>query len=328
MPWIAESDYRCPRWLANGHVQTILPALFRRVPLFTNERERIETPDGDFIDIDWSRPKQPDSRLVVITHGLESHARDASIQGMARAFYRRGWNVAAWNFRGCSGEENRLLSSYHSGSTGDLDIVLRHAMQVTGANQVALVGFSIGGNITLKYLGDAGDSIDRRIAGAVALSVPCDLAGSSRKLESPANRIYMRRFLKALAVKMADKERQFPGRVKASLVRRMKTFREFDDLFTGPLHGFRNAEDYWRQASSLFVLEGIRVPALLINAKDDPFLSESCYPVDLARKHPFFHLETPEHGGHLGFVTFGQRGVYWSENRTCEFLKSVGCLLS
>jgi len=324
MPWIKDSTYPCPRFLTNGHLQTIFPALFRRVPVVTDVRERLELDDGDFIDIDWFRPHHPSDKLVVLTHGLESTARDSSVQGMARAFALQGWNVAAWNFRGCSGEENRTLGSYHSGSSGDLGTVLIHAMNVTSSRKVALVGFSIGGNITLKYLGESSDAVDDRIVGAVALSVPCDLAASALELEAPGNRIYMRRFLQTLETKMIAKARRFPGQVDASLVRRMRTFREFDDTFTGPLHGFRDAQDYWRQCSSLFLLDRIRVPTLLINALDDPFLGKSCYPTDIAQDHQWLHLETPTHGGHLGFVTFGRKGMYWSEERTLSFLQSPG----
>jgi predicted alpha/beta-fold hydrolase len=245
------------------------------------------------------------------------------MQGMARALIRAGWNVLAWNFRGCSGEPNRRLRSYHSGSIDDLETVIKHVDQTKHYHRIALIGFSLGGNVTLKLVGDLGHYIDPRICAAVAFSVPCDLASSAKWLEHHTNRLYMHRFLKTLSAKVREKIQRFPNQVHDDGLDQMRTFREFDEAYTAPIHGFINAEDYWRQCSCATRLQNITIPTLLINAKDDPFLTPACYPVETAKKSPDFYLEIPKHGGHMGFVLFKEDSIYWSEKRTVEFLQAV-----
>jgi len=288
----------------------------------TAVRERIETADGDFIDLDWSRPHGA-GRLAIITHGLEGHSRSHYCQGMATALLRAGWDVLIWNFRGCSGEANRQLRSYHSGATDELQIVLDHVFTTTPYAKVSLIGFSLGGNLTLKYLGDHGADLDPRIYGAVGLSVPCDLAHSAKQLEHWQNRIYMARFMRSLRAKIREKARRFPGALSTAGLDRMRTFAQFDDSYTGPIHGFAGADDYWAQCSCRHGLDRIAVPALLISALDDPFLTPECYPYEAAAENPFFTLETPQYGGHLGFVDFNPEGTYWSEQRTVAFLATI-----
>ena len=326
MPLLTSSSYSPPNYLglgmgsgfADGHLQTILPALFRRVPRITRERERIETADGDFLDLDWNRDHRSES-LVIITHGLEGNSSNASIQGMAAAFHRAGWDALSWNLRGCSGEQNRLLRTYHSGAWEDLQSVINHA--AGSYHDIALIGFSIGGNITLKYLGDLGASVHPRIRGAVAFSVPCDLASSARAMESLGNLIYMEHFMRDLRRKIREKAAAFPGAVSTERLDRMRTFREFDGTYTAPLNGFLSAEDYWAKASSKPSLAGITVPTLLISALNDPFLGPECYPTEIAETHPDLHLELPQSGGHLGFIQTGNE--YWSESRALEFLSAI-----
>ena len=314
MPLLASSTYRPPWGLANGHLQTILPVLFRRVVPITRERERIETPDGDFLDLDWNRAHRSDS-LVIITHGLEGNSTNASVQGMASAFHHAGWDSLAWNLRGCSGEMNRLLRTYHSGAWEDLQCVIEHA---AGEYQhIALVGFSIGGNLTLKYLGDRGSVIHPVIKGAVAFSVPCDLASSALVLESRVNSIYMNHFMRDLRRKIREKAATFPKGISMEGLDQIRTFREFDGTYTAPLNGFLSAEDYWARASSKPSLVGITVPTLLVNALNDPFLGAECFPREEAEANPHLFLELPESGGHLGFITLGLE--YWSETRAVEF---------
>jgi predicted alpha/beta-fold hydrolase len=317
MPLLS-SSYRPPWGLGNGHLQTILPVLFRRVATITCERERIETPDGDFLDLDWNRDHRSES-LVIITHGLEGNSANASVRGMASAFHRAGWDTLAWNLRGCSGELNRLLRTYHSGAWEDLQSVIEYAAGTY--RRIALVGFSIGGNLTLKYLGDHGNSIDPRIVGAVAFSVPCDLASSARVMESRVNSIYMQHFLRNLRRKIREKASAFPGAVSTDGLGRIRTFREFDGTYTAPLNGFLSAEDYWAKASSKPSLSGITIPALLVNALNDPFLGAECFPREEAAANPHLQLELPESGGHLGFITRGEE--YWSESRAVEFLQTA-----
>jgi predicted alpha/beta-fold hydrolase len=315
------TDYRPPLPFRSAHLQTVYPALFRTVPLVTSRRERIETADGDFLDLDWS-PQGGGKRLAILTHGLEGHSRGPYCQGMARALQRAGWDVLAWNFRGCSGEPNRKLQSYHSGATEELQIVLDHVFLNTAYDEIFLVGFSLGGNLMLKHLGDAGPSVDQRIRAAVALSVPCDLASSARRLEHWQNRIYMSRFMRSLRRKVQEKANRFPNEISTNGLDQMRTFAEFDDVYTGPIHGFKDADDYWNQCSCLAVLADIAIPTRLINALDDPFLTPACFPHEAAAANPFFQMETPRHGGHLGFVEFNDSGLYWSEQRAVEFFRS------
>ena len=309
--------YRPPLWLRNGHLQTVLPALFREVEGVAYDRERIDLPDGDFLDLDWAERGRPDVALVA--HGLEGSADRAYIRGMTRALAARGWSVCAWNMRGCSGEPNRTLGAYHSGSSHDLDAVVAHAL-AGGAERVALVGFSLGGNVTLKWLGEQGADVDARVVGAVALSVPVDLASSADVMEHWSRRLYMRRFLRSLEHKVAEKATRYADVPDAAAVRQMTTFREFDGHFTAPVHGFADAQDYWRRASSLPLLGDIRVPTLLVQAQDDPFLSRACFPVGTARSSDRLRLLAPRFGGHVGFMAPGE---YWSERTAGRFLGAL-----
>lgn len=320
-PYVAPSVLSGGEWA--GHLQTILPTLFRGVPEVRFRRERIDTPDGDFLDLDWARPASsvPHERpLAVVSHGLEGSTDRAYVRGMVRAFQRRGWDVLAWNFRTCSGEMNRTVRAYHSGATDDLQTVLDRVFTI-GYTRVGLVGFSLGGNLTLKYLGEQAGAVDSRLLGAVAISVPVDLAASSTVMERASRRVYMLRFLRSLEAKMIEKAKVFPEMPDPDPIRSMRTFREFDDYVTAPLHGYDGAEDYWRRASALPELPKIRIPTLLVNARNDPFLAESCYPEAAARGNPQFHLLTPADGGHVGFVRRG--GEFWSETVAAMFLSGV-----
>lgn len=315
MPIIEQSTYRPPAWLCGGHMQTIHPALFRKVPPVTLRRERLELDDGDFLDLEWCGGSSP--RLAILCHGLEGGPRAAYMQGMARALAARGWDVLAWAFRGCGAEPNRLVSFYHSGKTEDLDAVIRHAARVHPAENIDLIGFSLGGNLVLKYVGERGAGIAPNIHRAVAFSVPCELACSSAKLSEWHNRIYMERFLRTLRAKVREKHPRFPAELDISGLERMRTFAEFDGRFTAPLHGFADADDYWKRSSCRQFLPGIRVPALLVTAANDPILGPACYPREEAEESAAFHLEIPAEGGHVGFGTGRE---YWSETRAAEFL--------
>lgn len=243
--------------------------------------------------------------------------------GMARALTSQGWDVISWNFRGCSEEPNRLMRTYHSGATEDLHAVVEHGIRRGGYATIGVLGFSLGGNLTLKYLGELGEHHDRVQVG-MAISVPCDLRGAAERLDSPDRRFYLRRFINSMRRRMAEKERQFGSRFPSDAARPCRTFREFDDQFTAPLHGYRDASDYWERCSANRFLEAIRIPTLILNACDDPFLSAGCYPIELARNHPWVHLETPQGGGHVGFVagTLGSP-LYWAERRAVEFFERI-----
>lgn len=320
VPLIENSTYRAPWWLSGPHAQTIIPALIRRSGKVTGRRERIETADGDFLDLDWNESNRT-SRVAILSHGLEGSSADPAVQSMAAKLVRAGWNVVAWNFRGCSGEQNRLLRSYHSGATEDLACVIEHVRSRGGYSRIALIGFSLGGNLTLKYLGEYRD---KALHAAVTFSVPCDLGSSSVRLAHPENRIYMRRFLKNLRKKIEGKIKMFPELLVDSGLNRMTSFKEFDEMYTAPLNGFRSAEDYWERASSRPYLDQIAIPTLLVNARNDPFLAPECFPETEARRSSSLYLEVPQEGGHLGFLIWRNGFRFWFESRALEFLEGVG----
>lgn len=321
MPLVADSTYRSPFFFKNRHVQTVYPALFRKITDINYTRERIALSDGDFIDLDWS-VKGAD-RLVVLLHGLEGKASRHYMKGMAKAFNAKGWDALAVNFRGCSGEPNRLPRSYHAGATEDLRAILAHIDREYCYPSIGLVGFSLGGNLLLKYLGEEGSSVSNALTGAVAFSVPCSLAESSAMIARPQNRLYMLNFLKNLRAKIEAKARQFPGLISIDDYDSISDFGAFDDTYTAPLHGYASAEAYWEACSCLSFLPDLRLPTLLVNALDDPFLGPTCYPADIARSHKYLLLEMPADGGHVGFIQFDDTDLYWSERRASSFLTAM-----
>ncbi len=316
---VIDSSYRAPWFLRNGHAQTIYPVVFRRVPQVRYARERLELRDGDFLDLDWSRVGG--RRVVLVAHGLEGCSDATYVRGMVRAFNRRGWDAVAMNFRGCSGEPNRLARSYHAGATDDLWSALEQAMR-RGYERAGLVGFSLGGNMVLKLLGELSDRAPDWLAGVVGISVPCDLKAACEVMARPINRPYMMRFLRCLRVKLREKQAHHPVEMDDTGYERLRTFRHFDDRYTAPLHGYRDAEEYWARCSAKAFLPAIRRPTLLLNAHDDPFLGPECFPAAIAHENPWFHLEAPAHGGHVGFVA-GETSTgreYHSETRAVTFL--------
>ena len=318
MPF-SESLYQPPWYFFGGHFQTIAPALTRKALHLTDEEERLELADGDFLDLQWHRQDSPDRPLVILCHGLEANAGASYIQEMAAALSAKGWDVLAWSYRGCSDEMNRLPRFYHSGATEDLAAVVEHALLTHQANRIDLVGFSLGGNLILKYLGEQAEKISPRLGRAVTFSVPCDLACSSQALDTAFNRaIYMRRFIKSLTQKVFQKHALFPDQLDPSNLKGARTFRQFDDRFTAPLHGFTSAQDYWERSSSRPFLPKIKIPTLLVNALNDPFLGSQCYPESEARASEFFTFEAPAQGGHVGFP--GIEKLSWMVKRTLQFL--------
>jgi len=324
MPLVARSTFRPLLGLGNAHLQTLLPAIARRLHPLPWSRERLELEDGDFLDLDWLNPGQ--RRLLIVSHGLEGHSRRPYVAGLARAASRRGWSVLAWNFRGCSGELNRLPRFYHSGASEDLAAVVQHTVQTHHFKSIAVAGFSLGGNLTLKYLGEHHPS-SAAIAAGVALSTPCDLAASSAAMEAAHVRPYMARFQRDILRKWGLKRTLFPGLIPEIDPRRQRTFRQIDNTFTAPMHGFANAEEYWRRCSANAFLPFIQVPTLILNAADDPFLAPNCFPREFAAQSSRIHLEVPDHGGHVGFMDrWGSQADLWSEVRTLDFLEPFcGC---
>ncbi len=317
MPLI-ESQYKSPWWLPGGHAQTLFPRLFRRVPSVSYQRERITTPDDDFLDLDWSRIGG--NRLAILLHGLEGCSRSHYILGLVHALTNTGWDTLSLNFRGCGGEMNRQARFYHSGETTDIHTVVEHAAKQFGVDEIALVGISLGGNAAMKYLGEQGSHLNLRVRKAVAISIPCDLASSSRKLAAVSNRVYMKYFLSTLTKKARAKAERFPGLFETDRLESMTSFAEFDEQITAPLHGFDSAEDYWTKSSSRPFIPKITIPTLMLAARNDPFLTPECFPEKEARESNLFHLESPQNGGHAGFFPPTGKRLYWSESQTVKFL--------
>ena len=313
--------YNPPLVFRNGHLQTIYPALCRKVKDVVYQRQRIPTADGDFLDLDWSRVGS--RRLALISHGLEGNSHRPYVLGMVRALNGDHIDALAWNYRGCSGQPNRMPRMYHNGVTDDLHRVVTHATETGGYDAVYLMGFSLGGNLSLLYLGRRMEPVPQQVSGAVVFSVPCDLTDASMQMEKPANAIYMRRFLVSLHQKIRAKQHRYPRLLDDTGYGRIKTFRQFDDRYTAPIHGFRNAQDYWTRCSSKPWLRCIEVPTLIVNAMDDPFLAGGCYPVQECSHNPRVTLETPRHGGHVGFVDCRAGGRYWSEQRALAFIRQL-----
>lgn len=321
MPFIKNSNYKAPILFRSAHFNTIYAALGRTVSGVYYERERIETPDNDFLDLDWSRINS--DQLVIALHGLEGSADRPYMKGIIRAFNKSGWDGLGFNFRGCSGELNRKPYSYHMSWTTDLEFVLEKIQQLNRYKKVVLVGFSLGGNVVLNFLGRNGKNIPKFVEKGIAFSVPCHIESANIEIAKFQNVLYLKRFMRSLNEKVAQKVKDFPNEIQFDKNNRPKNFYEFDDQITAPLNGFESNYDYWRKSSSHQYLSNISIPTLLVNALDDTFLSESCYPYELAKNHQFFHFEAPQYGGHVGFISFNKKGLIWSEERAIQFANSA-----
>ena len=286
-------------------------------------RERFETPDGDFVDVDWLGGPVG-SPLLLVLHGLEGTLRSHYIGGLFRLAAARGWRAGVMYFRSCSGELNRLPRFYHSGETGDFDHVLRRVAAREPGVRIGVVGVSIGGNVLVKWLGEQGENAPRALAGAVAISVPFDLAGCARLMDRGLPKVlYTTSFMRSLRQKTLAKSRAFPDFVDIRAALRARTFAAYDRLVTAPLHGFADEEDYWRRSSSGPYVARIRRPTLLISALDDPFIPPASLP-DPRLLPPAVRAEFVPRGGHVGFVEGRPwRATSWAERRAVDFLASV-----
>jgi predicted alpha/beta-fold hydrolase len=315
-------SYAPPWWCRPRHLQTIW-AVFRRRRLPGLQRERLDTPDGDFIDLDWL-PGKPDAPVLLVVHGLEGTADSHYVGGLFRLAAARGWRAALMYFRSCSGELNRLPRFYHSGETGDLDHVVRTLGAREETMRLGAVGVSIGGNVLMKWLGEQGTEAPKVLAGAVGISVPFDLVACARAMDrQPQRFLYTGSFMRSLRRKIADKARVYPGFVDVEAARRARTFAAYDRVVTAPLHGFADEEDYWRRASSKPYLARVRRPTLLLSAVDDPFIPGWSLP-DPGTLPPEVRAEFVSHGGHVGFVEGRPwHASSWAERRAVEFLAAV-----
>ena len=290
--------------LFRAHYQTIAPNV-RRVPHVPYRRERIDTPDGDFLDLDWL--DHPDSRrLVILSHGLEGDSRRAYVVSAARYFHRHGWHALAWNCRSCSGEMNRTPKLYSHGQTEDVETVVDHALATGRYDRVVLVGYSMGGNLTLKYLGTMGHRRPPQVTHGVAFSAPVFIEHSADSLDLAHNFVYRLKFRRSLTAKIAAKEAQFPGRVDFSRLREVRRWRDFDRLTSLRISDYDDLDDYYAYLSSGNFVAGTTAPVLIVNATNDPIVPEACNPRALAAKHPLITLETPARGGHVGFALRGR----------------------
>jgi hypothetical protein len=315
---IVKSNYKPPFLLRNGYVSTVYSGLWRpKIPL-DQTRERITLSDNDFLDLDWSYAKIKTNKLIILLHGLEGNAQRLYVVGVAKQFNDNKVDALNINFRGCSGEDNTKYYSYHSGATQDLHEVIEHVISLKKYDEIYIKGFSLGGNIILKYLGEQKFNIPKEVVGAMAVSVPCSLYGSCVELHKTKNYPYALMFLINLRQKLKRKLEKFPNKLSNNDIKALKTLKEFDDFYTSKAHGFKDADDYYAKCSSLQFLQNIKVKTLILNALNDSFLSEDCFPYEIAETNKNLFLEIPKHGGHVGFV--GKNNVFYNETRALEFL--------
>ena len=319
-------DYRPAGWLPGPNLMTAYGSVLLPRPHPPFRRERWELRDQDFLDVDRLEGKASGAPLVLICHGLEGSSRAAYVRGLSSLAQGRGLSVAALCFRSCSGEENRLPRLYHSGETGDLALAVERLASEEPGRPLLLAGFSLGGNVIVKYLGERGEAVPKEVAGAAVVSVPFDLALCARTLDGPGfwNRVYRTRFLHTLRKKALGKARRFPGLLDPEAVRAARTFAAFDASATARLHGFASADDYWARSSSGPLVGRVRRPLLILSAKDDPLVPFRSLPTRAARANPLVTLLTPERGGHVGFVSGGPlRPRCWAEERVVEYLAAL-----
>lgn len=321
MGLLRTNNHKPPIWLPNGHFQTIYPALFREVDGIVYQREKIGTPDNDFLMLDWciATPGRRGKTLVILSHGFEGDSHRSYMKGMVKAMRSLGHDCLAWNYRSCGGILNDTAQFYHSGATKDLDHVINHALQF-GYEQIGLIGFSLGGNLTLKYLGE-NRIRPKEIVKALCFSVPMDLEACSRHLDRGVNRVYQERFLKTLRTKIKEKAVKFPELLDKGRLTLVNSVYTFDDVFTGPLHGFQNAHEYYGNSSAKAYISGIKIPTLIIHAVNDPMIPVECLPLKEIAALPNVDMLLSGRGGHCGFATYrsGEIG-YWSEEEAKLFL--------
>jgi len=313
------TDFSPSLLFKNGHFNTVYRAFYTK-ETHSYQRKRITTWDDDFIDLDFSSVGS--KTVAILTHGLEGSSESKYILAVSKALNIKNIDTISFNLRGCSGEPNHLLATYHSGKTEDLDFVINHVLENYNYENIVLIGYSLGGNITLKYMGEFAKNQSDKIKGAITVSVPIDLASSGREMSKWITKPYMNNFLKTLKIKVQKKSEKFPEyNLDTVALHKAKNFSDFDTIYTAPAFGFKNAEDYWAKASAKPYLSRIEKPTLLITALDDPFLSEECYPFNEAKQSKSFHLETTKYGGHVGFISsFSSQKNGWLEQRILRFM--------
>ncbi len=303
----------------NGHFNTIFTNLWRswKLPV-SYQRQRFSTPDKDFLDLDCSSIHS--DKAMVLVHGLEGHAYSPYMKGMVKAANEAGWDALSLNLRGCSGANNAQPVTYHSGKTEDLNTAVEYTLSQDLYKKIAIVGFSLGGNLVLKYAGEQGSGLDERIMSIAAISNPFDLQAVAMNMDKVSNRLYKNRFLKTLKLKASQKLDQYPDLlINKDEVIKARSFYAFDNVFTAPLNGFRDAEDYWKKSSCRHFLRNIHKPALLINAIDDPFIPPYNIPFKKIKNNKNLVALSPKYGGHLGFGKWRLNESLWHEKQVLSF---------
>ena len=307
-------------WLRNAHLQTLWASVVRRAEKPVLRRERLELPDGDFIDLDWTAGAS--GPVVIVLHGLQGSSNSGYARGILSSLHQHGYRAVLMHFRGCSGEPNRLPRFYHGGDTGDLDTLVNILRAREPHTPLAAVGYSLGGNVLLKWLGAQGHRAP--LSCAVAVSVPFEMNAAALRLQCGFSRIYQRHLLHSLRNAVHEKSKRMRMPLDFGDLERLRTLRAYDDAITAPLHGFAGVDDYYAQSSCRQYLGRIGIPTLVLHAADDPFLPRTAIPSE-SELPPHVTLELSEHGGHVGFVNAGSIGQprYWLEERIPEFLRAV-----
>lgn len=313
MPYIQNSSYKPSFVFKNGHISTIYSGVIKKFPAPNYTREKLNLPDGDFVNIDFLITNS--KRAVLVCHGLEGDSQRVYNNSCAQYFLERDYSVFAWNNRSCGGEMNLLPQLYHHASVDDFEEMIKFVVN-KGFEEIYLVGFSLGGAQILNYFGRK--NVLPQVKAGVAVSAPIQLKASAESLKRGFNRVYLNRFIRKIKVKIDAKAQMFPDLVKTDFVPNIKTFDEIDDHFTAPLHGFTDRNDYYTKASPAYSIAQIKTPVLVINAWDDPFLGEGCYPVEFAKNNPYLYLEIPKYGGHCAFP-MSNSNYAWTDVRAYEF---------
>lgn len=336
---IINSTYQPSGLWKNPHFSTIYPSVFRKVNGIDYTRERLELSDGDFLDLDWNFSEniafnnsailkvetlmKQTNKLAIFTHGFLGNTTRPYLLGGVKAFNSAGYDALAWNHRGMSGEHNRLERITTHGSSDELEEVINYALSKKQYDEIVLIGYSKGGNISLKYAGEKGENIPLEIKNVVAISTPTDLQGSVDVMGKEG--FYTNRFHKKLSGFLKERKQLIDNEVFKNF-KKFKYLDDFADNYIAPLHGFKNGKDYYDSCSAIHVIDKIRIPTLILNAQNDPVLSDSCSAKSIAQKSNYVFSEVPFHGGHCGFYEYNPDGLYWVDKRVVEFVSSASVM--